>query len=34
MKTIFSLALSALFVLSMNSHAALCDSEEGKDSKS
>ena len=34
MKTIFSLALSALFVLSMNTYAALRDGEEGKDSKS
>ncbi|MGA7160730.1 MAG: hypothetical protein WBZ48_06990 [Bacteroidota bacterium] len=33
MKTLFSLALSALFVLSMNTYAALRDSEEGKDSK-
>ncbi len=34
MKTILSVAFSALFVLSMNTYAALRDNEEGKDSKS
>ncbi len=34
MKTILSVAFSALFVLSMNTYAALRDGEEGKESKS